>query len=103
MEFVHTDGGRAAAGFKGTAGDCACRAIAIVSGRPYREVYDELNAFGTKERPRKWKTTRSSARTGVWKDSLREYLLSQGYVWTATMKIGQGCLVHLRKEELPTG
>lgn len=26
-----------------------------------------------------------------------------GFVWTPTMFIGQGCKVHLRKGELPTG
>jgi hypothetical protein len=27
VQFVYDDGGRAAAGFKGTAGDCAVRAV----------------------------------------------------------------------------
>lgn len=40
MTFQFDDGGRAAAGYKGTTGDCACRAIAIASGRPYQEIYD---------------------------------------------------------------
>src|SRR6516225_2064075 len=43
--FVYDDGGRAAAGFKGTTADCACRAIAIATGKPYREVYDGLNGL----------------------------------------------------------
>jgi hypothetical protein len=43
--FVCNDGGRAAAGFKGRTGDCACRAIAIATGKPYREVYDGLNGL----------------------------------------------------------
>src|SRR5262245_46562233 len=29
--FVYDDGGRAAAGFKGKAGDCVCRAIALAT------------------------------------------------------------------------
>ena len=40
--WAYDDGGRAAAGFKGEAGDCVTRAIAIATGRPYREVYDAL-------------------------------------------------------------
>jgi hypothetical protein len=42
MKIVIDDGGRAAAGFKGSAGDCVCRAIAIASGRHYKEVYDRI-------------------------------------------------------------
>jgi uncharacterized protein (DUF111 family) len=34
------DGGRAKAGYKG---DCVCRAIAIATGIPYRDVYDAIN------------------------------------------------------------
>jgi hypothetical protein len=42
MKHVYNDGGRKAAGFKGDAGDCVTRAIAIASGRPYAEVYKRL-------------------------------------------------------------
>ena len=37
------DGGRAKAGYKGLAGDCVCRAIAIATGTPYGDVYDAIN------------------------------------------------------------
>ena len=40
--FVYNDGGREAAGYKGKAGDCVCRAIAIAARLPYQEVYDRL-------------------------------------------------------------
>ena len=40
---IITDGGRAAAGFKGYgAGDCVARSIAVVARMPYRGVYDRL-------------------------------------------------------------
>jgi hypothetical protein len=39
LSFQYDDGGREAAGFKGSTGDCAVRASAIASGRPYKEVY----------------------------------------------------------------
>jgi hypothetical protein len=42
MQFVYNDGGRKAAGFKGTTGDCVTRAIAIATDRPYIEVYNAL-------------------------------------------------------------
>jgi len=38
--FVYNDGGRKEAGFNGYTGDCVIRAIAIATGKPYREVYD---------------------------------------------------------------
>lgn len=45
MEFVYNDGGRSEAGFKGTTGDCVCRAIAIATQRPYKEIYDLINEY----------------------------------------------------------
>ena len=38
LELKIDDGGRTAAGYKGKAGDCVVRAIAIVSGLPYQKV-----------------------------------------------------------------
>ena len=38
MEWIYSDGGRAAAGYKGDAGDCVTRAIAIATEIPYQEV-----------------------------------------------------------------
>ena len=37
------DGWRAESGFKGTTGDCVCRAFAIASNKTYKEVYDLIN------------------------------------------------------------
>jgi hypothetical protein len=42
LELKIDDGGRAAAGYKGKTGDCVVRSIAIVTGRPYQKIYDEL-------------------------------------------------------------
>ena len=33
----------------------------------------------------------------------KDYIESLGFKWIPTMKIGQGCKVHLRKDELPSG
>ena len=63
MTWVYDDGGRAEAGYKGSAGDCVCRAIAIATQRPYKEVYDLINALAKAER--KSKLAKSSARNGV--------------------------------------
>ena len=43
--WAENDGGRADAGFKGEAGDCVARAVAIVTDRPYADVYNELAQF----------------------------------------------------------
>jgi hypothetical protein len=40
--FIFNDGGRAEAGYKGQTGDCVCRSICIVTGKPYDEVYQAL-------------------------------------------------------------
>lgn len=45
MNFTYDDGGRAAAEFRGTTNDCVCWAVAIVTGRPYTEVYQLVNTY----------------------------------------------------------
>jgi hypothetical protein len=97
------DGGRAAAGYKGLAHDCVCRAFAIATNRPYQEIYDLINELAKSERLTKRKPKRSSARTGVYKQTTRNLAKELGFRWVPTMAIGQGCKVHLRPEELPTG
>lgn len=103
MHYVYNDGGRAEAGFKGKTGDCVCRAIAIASGLPYREIYNMLNDHAAEEKIRKHQRHRSSARTGMYKDTVKEVMDKLGWKWVPTMKVGQGCKVHLTEEELPKG
>ena len=103
MAWTYDDGGRAAAGYIGDAGDCVCRAIAIATGRPYQEIYDALNELGAKERRSRKRRGKSSARTGVFKPTTRRFMEALGWRWTPTMSIGQGCKVHLRADELPGG
>jgi hypothetical protein len=103
MKLMFNDGGRTAAGFRGRAGDCVARAIAIATGKPYREVYDALNALAATERIGKRKKRKSSSRNGVFPQTYSRYLLSLGWRWTPTMSIGSGCRVHLRASELPGG
>ncbi len=103
ITFQYNDGGRAAAGYKGVAGDCVRCSIAIITGRPYQEVYDALNAFARTKPTGRSKSRTSSARNGVSKTTTRQYLDSLDFDWIPTMFIGQGCKVHLRAEELPPG
>lgn len=101
--FVYDDGGREAAGFKGQAGDCVCRSIAIATGLPYMTVYDALNGLAESERRGTRKRGVSNARSGVYKQTTRKYMASIGWRWVPTMHIGSGCTVHLRADELPAG
>jgi hypothetical protein len=101
--FHFDDGGRAAAGYRGKAGDCVVRAIAIATGRPYQQIYDLVNHASTYERTGKRKRGISNARTGVYKSSIHRVMKALGWTWTPTMQIGSGCTVHLRADELPPG
>jgi len=102
MDWIEDDGGRAEAGYKGHAGDCVTRSIAIATEQPYKDVYDELNWLAKKERPRNGKG-RSSSRDGVHRVTYHRYMLALGWFWVPTMFIGSGCKVHLRDDELPGG
>ena len=104
--FVYDDGGRKAAGYKGSAGDCVCRAVAIAARLPYQEVYDRLAEGNASQRKSK-RTGKQprSARNGIYTERkwFKDYMKELGFVWTATMQIGSGCQVHLRADELPSG
>lgn len=112
--WIYDDGGRASAGFKGHAGDCVTRAVAIATGQSYRDVYDALFAdireFAETSRSRSARRAArgggrrgTTPRNGVAKTLVRRYLASLGWTWTPTMRIGSGCTVHLRADELPAG
>lgn len=93
------DGGRADAGYKGYTGDCVARAIAIATGMPYQEAYNLINVTATYELD----GDTSHARTGVENTLTRKVLKDLGFTWIPLMKIGSGCTVHLRADELPGG
>lgn len=95
IPYWYSDGGRAAAGFRGDAGDCVTRAIAIAGCIDYRTLYDDLAARqAATGRPR-------SARNGVMPAVYRAWFADNGWAWTPTMHIGAGCTVHLRTGEVP--
>ena len=105
MDFIYNDGGRLAAGYKGEAGDCVVRAVAIATEQPYTAVYEALSAGSRAQRKSKRTRGKVSARNGVnvrrkW---FRDYMTSLGWEWTPTMGIGTGCKVHLHDGELPGG
>ena len=107
--YYDDDGGREAAGYKGSAGDCVTRAIAIAAELPYQEVYDALAEGNATQRSSKGtrksksRTRARTARNGIstkrkW---FKDYMKGLGFEWTPTMQIGSGCKVHLRSDELP--
>ena len=110
LKFKVDDGGRTAAGYKGQAGDCVVRSISIVTSMPYQKVYNDLfkanEEFRNTSRTKLAKSLKQkndSPRSGTHRVVLKKYLAQLGYKWTPTMFIGQGCKVHLKKEELPSG
>lgn len=103
LPWRYDDGGRAAAGFQGKAGDCVARAIAIATGKPYREVYATLAAGNATQRAGKRGKRSRSARDGV--DTRRAWfgrlMASLGFQWIPTMAIGSGCTTHMAVGEVP--
>ena len=108
LGFELNDGGREAAGFKGGAGDCVVRAIAIAAELPYMQVYEDLrtaNAVYADQRndklARRLAAKGASPRNGNHRNVFHDYILGHGFDWVPTMKIGAGCQVHLLANELP--
>lgn len=110
LKFCWNDGGRGEAGFKGGAGDCVVRAIAIAARLPYMQVYDDLrnaNAMYAHSRndrlAKRLHETGSSPRNGNHRKVFHQYIIHLGFEWVPTMTVGAGCQVHLRADELPMG
>lgn len=115
--WVYDDGGRAAAGFVGSApGDCFARAVAVATQRPYAQVYAFVNEVAKDMKQGRVAAKRAKAdlhrrlfgslgdaRRGVHRPLFHEVMHRMGWSWTPTMRYGGGCVVHLRAEELPPG
>jgi hypothetical protein len=104
------DGGRQAAGFVGETGNCVTRAITIATELPYKQVYDDLfaltRAYADEHGDRVSDYIAfngASPRGGVFRKVFEPYLLRSGWTWTPTMRIGSGCQMHRRPDELPSG
>lgn len=110
LGFQLNDGGREAAGYKGGAGDCVVRAIAIAAEIPYMQVYEDLRAanatYADKRNDklaRRLNATGASPRNGNHRNVFHDYILGHGFDWVPTMKVGAGCQVHMLANELPSG
>lgn len=99
MAFVKNDGGRAAAGFKGSAGDCGVRAAALVTGADYRDTYEALferqRVFKASSRRKAVRNRSASPRDGVWKEVMHQHMTEAGARWIALAEVG-GEVVRVR-------
>ncbi len=103
MEFIYSDGGRSKYFKDIKVGDCVVRAIANATGKDYKEIYDLVNSYASRERKIRGEA-RSSARDGVKNDTIKRILKDMGWRWIPTMYLGKPCKVHrLNEKELPTG
>lgn len=75
MNFVYNDGGRQQAGFKGRAGDCGARALAIAFNMSYSTAYKLVAIANANMGYAK------SARNGVNKNVYHEMLTAMGWKW----------------------
>ncbi len=93
LPYVYDDGGRAHY-FKGKVGvaDCVCRAIAIASGKDYKEVYNAVTATTGKSARRSQDTKTAK---------FKRFMAGMGFTWTPCSGIGVRMAVHARKGELP--
>lgn len=93
LPYVYDDGGRALYFKAKGVGDCVCRAVAIASGRDYKQVYDAMrSALG--ETPRNGVNTRSV--------KFKRFMSSMGFTWTSCSGIGSTTAVHYYADEMPT-
>ncbi|MEK9767811.1 MAG: hypothetical protein VW683_02720 [Betaproteobacteria bacterium] len=79
-KYIYNDGGRSNY-FKGTAGDCAVRAMAIALELDYKQVYNELAQANAKGRGGV-----KSARNGIYKEDFNRVLESHGWTWVPAPK-----------------
>ena len=76
MSYTHHDGGRSQY-YKGTAGDCAARAMAIALQLDYKQCYKQLAAAHA------LRTGKRTAREGIHKKTLSNVLAAHGWIWHA--------------------
>ena len=93
MKWIYDDGGRSKYFDAKNVGDCVVRAIAIGTGKDYKEVYNDLKKLNNGK----------SCRNGTPKNVDKKYLTQLGWVWHPMMTIGSGCTMHLNESELPNG
>ena len=66
-------------------------------------MYGRLNELTKNERGRGRKKRKSNSRTGVYRETFDKLMAEEGFRWFSCMRIGSGCTVHMREDELPKG
>jgi len=98
LEFSYNDGGRSNY-FKGDAGDCVVRAIAIATDIDYKVIYDTLylankdyldkkNTKLSKQMKSRTREKGGSPRNGNYKKIYQDYLLNNGWEYVSLRKFG---------------
>lgn len=98
MKWIYDDGGRSKY-YQDDVDDCVTRAIAIATGKDYKEVYDLVNKYIEMEQLDEKYV--SNARSVVSKEVSFKLLKDLGFTWISTQKFGVKCKTHLRNEDLP--
>ena len=81
--------------------DSYTRAIAIALNLSYKDAYNLIDEYIQKEELDEVYV--NNCRLEVVKDVVKKILKDRGWEYVSKMKFGQGCRVHLKKEELPSG
>ena len=96
FKYQFNDGGRAKAGFrKRFAGDCGARAAAIVTGKPYGEVWDQATRS-----IRRFRFGKPTADGGIDTFELMDCLGELGVRWETT-RFKMGDNVKMVRESIP--
>ena len=90
MKVKFNDGGRSKYFAASDVGDCVTRAVAIVTGKDYKCVYNEIS-----------KIIGYTPRNGVRQKDTKKVMAHFGGFWHPTMKVGCGCTTHLKDGEIP--
>lgn len=93
LPYEYDDGGRSNYFKANKVGDCVCRAIAIASGRDYKEIYNLL-----------YKTMGESPRGGVMTSGVRfkRLMVELGFKWVSLCSVGSKQSSHFFVGELPS-
>ncbi len=94
LRHVLDDGGRADAGYKGDTRDCVTRAIAIATGRSYKQVYTEMSNLASLYYDQHPTLRRHSPRNGVLDKIWVPYIEAQGWRYVEFYRKGQRARAH---------
>lgn len=81
--------------------DSYTRAIAIALNLSYRDAYNLIDEYIHNEELDE--VYINNCRSEVVKDVVKRILKDRGWEYVSKMRFGTGCILHLKKEELPSG